>query len=143
MSIWKKQPTSDQIKHFRRGSAGEHLDIQLVEIGDDFLVVSMPVDERTRQPYGLLHGGASALLAEEAASNAAYLAVDEGHFCVGVDLNITHMRAKREGTVFARAAPLRLGRTVQVWQIDIRDEESNAIAVARLTLAVREIRRER
>lgn len=118
----------------------ETLDIHVVEATTDKVVLQMGVGPHVHQPMGILHGGASAVIAESAASIGAFLNCDPGEeFCVGTDLNISHLRAKREGTVTATAVPVRKGRTMHVWQIDITDEDGKAVAVARCTLAIRKI----
>jgi uncharacterized protein (TIGR00369 family) len=106
----------------------------------DRVVLEMDVGPRVHQPMGLLHGGASAVLAESAASLGAYLNCDaEREFAVGTDLNISHLRARRDGTLTATAIPVRKGRTLHVWNIDIADQDGAAIAVARCTLAIRPV----
>jgi 1,4-dihydroxy-2-naphthoyl-CoA hydrolase len=116
----------------------EHLGVRIVEADPDRVVLELDVDSRVHQPFGLLHGGISATLAESAASMGAYLNCDpETELTVGVDLNITHLRAKRSGTVTATATPIRKGRTIHVWGIDLVGEDGKKVAVARCTLAIR------
>lgn len=116
----------------------ETLGIRIVEVTPDRVVLEMDVGPRVHQPMGLLHGGASAALAETAASLGAYLNCDpEREYAVGTDLNISHLRARRDGTVKGTAIPVRKGRTMHVWNIDIVDAEGEAVAVARCTLAIR------
>jgi uncharacterized protein (TIGR00369 family) len=117
----------------------ETLEISAVEVSADKVVLEMPVTSKVHQPMGLLHGGASAVIAESAASIGAFLNCDvsKGEYSVGTDLNISHLRAKTEGKVRATAVPVRKGKTMHVWTIDITDEEGKAIAVARCTLAIR------
>lgn len=111
--------------------------IEIITLAPDKVVATMPVDGRTRQPFGLLHGGASAALAETVASIGAYLNVDpETQAAVGVELNANHLRAKTEGIVTATATPIRRGRTIHVWEIKIEDEESRLVCVSRCTLAI-------
>lgn len=118
----------------------ETLGIRLVEATIDRVVLEMGVGPKVHQPMGILHGGASAVIAESAASIGAFLNCDPGEeFCVGTDLNISHLRAKREGVVTATAVPVRKGRTMHVWQIDLTDEDGTAVAVARCTLAIRKV----
>lgn len=118
----------------------ESLGIRALEATSDRVVLEMDVGPAVHQPMGLLHGGASAVMAESAASIGAYLNCDpDSQFAVGVDLNVTHLRAKRSGTVTATATPIRKGRSIQVWNIDITGEDARAVAVARCTLAVRSI----
>ena len=115
----------------------ETLDIRTVEVTPDRVVLEMDVGPRVHQPFGLLHGGASAVMAESAASIGAFLNCDTGHYSVGIDLNISHLRAKREGTLRATATPIRKGRSVHVWGIELNDEAERPVAVARCTLAIR------
>jgi 1,4-dihydroxy-2-naphthoyl-CoA hydrolase len=118
----------------------EALDIELVSATTDEVIFEMPIGPKVHQPMGLLHGGASAVLAESAASVGAFMNCDpETQYAVGVDLNITHLRARQAGRVRARAVPIRKGRTVHVWSIDIDDEDGVRVAVARCTLAIRDI----
>lgn len=114
----------------------EHLGIVFTEIGADYLRATMPVDQRTHQPYGLLHGGASALLAETLGSTGAMLCVGEGQGVVGIELNANHLRGVRDGLVTGTARALHVGRSTQVWDIRIEDARARAVCVARLTLAV-------
>ena len=117
----------------------ETLQIRGVELSADKVVLEMPVGPRVHQPMGLLHGGASAVVAESAASIGAFMNCDtsKGEYAVGMDLNISHLRAKTEGTVRATATLIRKGKTIHVWGIDIADEDGKLVAVARCTLAVR------
>lgn len=116
----------------------EALGVRAVELDPDRVVFELDVTPKVHQPFGLLHGGASAVIAESAASMGAWLNCDQqNEYTVGVDLNITHLRARREGTVRATATPIRKGRSVQVWAIDIEDQDGERVAVARCTLAVR------
>ncbi|MCC4591765.1 hotdog fold thioesterase [Xanthomonas sacchari] len=113
-----------------------HLGIVFTEAGPDWLRATMPVDARTRQPYGLLHGGASVVLAETLGSTAGNLCVGPGRICVGLEINANHLRAARSGTVTGTARPLHVGRTTQVWEIHIEDAAGKPVCVSRLTLAV-------
>jgi uncharacterized protein (TIGR00369 family) len=118
----------------------ETLGIRTQEMSPDRVVLEMDVTARVHQPMGLLHGGASAVLAESAASLGAYLNCDpEREFAVGTDLNISHLRARRDGTITATATPIRKGRTLHVWNIEIVDADGVAVAVARCTLAIRPV----
>lgn len=114
----------------------EPLGIVFTEVGPDYLRASMPVDARTHQPYGLLHGGASALLAETLGSTAGMLCAAPGHIVVGIEINANHLRGVRDGTVTGTARPLHLGRSTQVWDIRIEDDAQRLVCVSRLTLAV-------
>jgi len=136
MSIWKKTATLEALQINRQETLVEHLGIEITEIGDDYLVASMPVDHRTHQPMGILHGGASIALAETVGSMAANIAVDAEHYCVGLEVNGNHLKSIRQGKVFAKASPFHLGRSTQVWDIQISDEQGNKICVSRLTMAV-------
>lgn len=116
---------------------GTYLGMQWVEIGDNFLKMSMPVNDCTKQPYGLLHGGASCALAETVGSVASYLILDpEVFLCVGLEINANHVRSTKDGIVIATAEPLHLGGTTHVWDIKIRDEKEKLICVSRLTVAI-------
>ncbi len=113
------------------------LDIQFTEIGDNFLKATMPVNVNTHQPYGLLHGGASAALAETVGSVASWMTIDtEKQICVGIEINCNHIREKKEGIVTATVSPLHIGATTHVWDIKITDEREKLICVSRLTVAV-------
>lgn len=142
MTIWKNRKSIEDIQGWNRNTAAERLGIEFTEIGDDYLSARMPVDARTVQPYGILHGGASVLLAETVGSCAANLCVDEeAAYCVGLDINANHVRAAKTGWVLATARPFHLGRTTQVWDIRIADESGQPVCISRLTMAV--VRRER
>jgi 1,4-dihydroxy-2-naphthoyl-CoA hydrolase len=136
--MWKKEVTLEQLNQRDLNTLASHLNMKVIELGDDYLVVSMPVDERTHQPMGLLHGGASVALAETAGSIASNIAVDHNHFCVGMEINANHVKAVRNGTVFAKASPLHIGKTSHVWEIRISDERNQLVCVSRLTMAVRQ-----
>jgi 1,4-dihydroxy-2-naphthoyl-CoA hydrolase len=115
----------------------ELLGIEATELSPDRVVMKMPVDSRHHQPFGILHGGASVVLAETAASYGAYLNCDpEKEYVVGLEINANHVRSKRDGTVTAEATPLHKGRSTMVWDIRIRDEEGRLICVSRCTMAV-------
>ncbi len=115
-----------------------HLGIVFTEVGEDYLCATMPVDQRTLQPFGLLHGGASVALAETLGSVGAGLVVGTGKACVGLDINANHTRGMRDGTVTGRALPKHLGRSTHVWQIDITDEQGRLVCTSRLTMAILE-----
>ena len=140
MSIWFADPGPDAIDRLNAlgtGTIDGHLGVRITEIGDDYLRGSMPVDERTRQPYGLLHGGASVVLAETLGSLAAALTVDHDvKYCVGLEVNANHLRSARSGRVTGTARPEHIGSTTQVWSIRIRDEQDRPTCIARLTVAV-------
>ncbi|WP_275556351.1 hotdog fold thioesterase [Mixta sp. Marseille-Q2659] len=137
MAIWKRQTTLAEINARNAGCLVEHLGIHFTALHDDGLEARMPVDARTRQPFGLLHGGASVVLAETLGSMAGYLCTEGEEMLVGLEVNANHLRAVREGEVRGRCRPLHLGRTHQVWQIDIFDEQDRLCCSARLTTSVR------
>jgi 1,4-dihydroxy-2-naphthoyl-CoA hydrolase len=138
MSIWfKKDLSVTDFSELGKGSMSELLGIEWVEIGPDFMKAKMPVDNRTKQPYGLLHGGASCVLAETIGSVASAMVVDHTKFyCVGLEINANHVRSARDGFVNAVATPLHLGASTHVWDIKIYDELEKMICVSRLTIAV-------
>jgi 1,4-dihydroxy-2-naphthoyl-CoA hydrolase len=114
-----------------------HLGIEYMEVGTDYIKARMPVDHRTHQPLGMLHGGASTALAETLGSVAANLSVDEKkYYCVGLEINANHIRSIKEGWVFGTAKPLHIGRSTQVWEILINNENEQLVCISRLTLAV-------
>ena len=137
MPIWKKQFTLDDLKALHVDTAEGHLGIEFTGIGDDWLAARMPVDKRTVQPFRILHGGASVLLAESVGSCAANLCVDQEQFyCVGLDINANHIRGMKSGWVTGTARPLHLGRSTHVWQIHITNETGALVCVSRLTMSV-------
>ncbi len=116
---------------------GEHIGLSLTELGVDFLKATMPVDHRTKQPYGLLHGGASCVLAETLGSVASALVVNPEKFiCVGIEINANHIRSAKEGLVTGNCTPIHLGASTHVWDIRINDEKNRLICVSRLTVAI-------
>ncbi len=138
MKIWKQKFTLQEAAASRANTMVDYLGIELTDIGDDFLVGRMPVDDRTRQPHGIMHGGASCVLAETVASVAANFCVDERSYCVGMEINTSHIKMVQKGYVFGTAKPLHLGRSSQVWEILIVDENQALVSVNRLRLAVLE-----
>jgi 1,4-dihydroxy-2-naphthoyl-CoA hydrolase len=137
MSIWFKPFTVDQLNAYQQETLVSHLGIRYTEVGEDFLSARMPVDPRTKQPAGILHGGASVALAETLGSTGANLVVDrEKKLCVGLEINANHVRAMREGEVTGTARPLHIGGSTQVWEIRIVDEQQRLVCVSRITLAV-------
>ena len=131
-----RRPTPAELDALSAGSAIEHLGIVVTEVGDDFLRATMPVDARTVQPYGLLHGGASVLLAETLGSSAGNLCVADGQRVVGIEINAIHLQAVTGGLVTGTARPLHVGRRTQVWEIRIEDARGRLACVSRITLAV-------
>lgn len=134
-------PSVAEINAWCRQTMGEHLGIEIVDVGERYLVGRMPVDHRTHQPMGLLHGGASVALAETLGSIGAVLQVDRTRqACVGLEINANHIKGVRSGHVVGRAEALHVGRTTQVWQITIRHEETDAlVCTSRITMAVIDI----
>ena len=137
-AIWfDKELTLEQILPLGAGTMSEYLGIEWVELGDDYIKAKMPVDGRTKQPYGLLHGGASCVLAETIGSIASAMVVDHSRFiCVGLDINANHVRSARQGFVTGIATPLHLGGNTHVWDIKIYDEIQKLVCISRLTVAV-------
>src|ERR1700689_3431713 len=128
MSIWRSLRTLEELNGNRDGTLIANLGILFTEIGDDFVRGTMPVDARTRQPYGLLHGGASVALAETLGSTGATMCVDTTQFlCLGQEINANHVRAARAGLVTGTARPVHLGGRTQVWTTDIRDDAGNLV----------------
>ena len=136
MSIWRVEPSAAELTERGHHSLAGHLGIRITAVGADFLQATMPVEARTHQPYGVLHGGASVALAETAGSIASMLCVGPGETCLGQEINANHVRAVREGLVTATARPFHLGRRSHVWHIEIRDEAERLVCVSRLTLAI-------
>ncbi|WHZ19390.1 MAG: 1,4-dihydroxy-2-naphthoyl-CoA hydrolase in menaquinone biosynthesis [Rhodanobacteraceae bacterium] len=136
MPIWKRSADLETVNGWSARTRMRALDIRITEIGDDYLRGTMPVDDRTRQPYGILHGGASVALAETLGSTAAMLCCDDGFAAVGLDINANHLRAVREGTVTGTARPLHIGRSTQVWEIRIENAAGALTCTSRLTMAV-------
>jgi 1,4-dihydroxy-2-naphthoyl-CoA hydrolase len=137
MGLWKQQATLELVNGWSPNTMIAMLGIRITDIGDDYLRGTMPVDERTHQPYGLLHGGASVTLAETLGSAAAMLCVDpDTERAVGLDINANHVRGVTKGIVTGTARPIHIGRTTQVWEIRIEDEQQRLVCIARLTVAI-------
>lgn len=136
--IWfKKEFSLQKLQSMSARTMGEHIGIVFTEIGDNYLKATMPVDERTRQPYGLLHGGASVALAETLGSVASSLVIDTSVFiCVGIEINANHIRSIRRGLVTGIATPVHLGSSTHVWDIKIFDEREKLVCISRLTVAI-------
>lgn len=140
MKIWKKDFTLYELNNSGIDSMPGYVGIEFTAFGDDFLTAKMPVDHRTKQPMGLLHGGASVVLAETIGSVAGILCVAEVHkTVVGVEINANHLRSALSGWVFGTARPVKIGRRIQVWNIEIKDEQDKLICVSRFTAAVTSI----
>ena len=138
MAIWFKDEFSlEKLTALSAGTMAEFLGIEWLEVGENFIRAKMPVDERTRQPYGLLHGGASCVLAETIGSVASALVIDQSRaFCVGLEINANHIRTAKDGYVTGIGSPLHLGSTTHVWDIKIYDDRDKLVCVSRLTVAV-------
>jgi 1,4-dihydroxy-2-naphthoyl-CoA hydrolase len=136
MSIWKTELTVPQLQAFMNNTLVEHLDIQITEIGEDYVTATMPVDQRTHQPMGILHGGASVVLAESLGSMAAQMAAEPGRACVGLEINANHISSVRSGRVMGKASPVHIGRSTQVWDIKISEDNGKTVCVSRLTMSV-------
>jgi len=134
--IWKKEFTVDDLNQSRANTLIDHLDIIFEEKGADFLTASMPVDSRTHQPMGILHGGASVVLAETLGSYASLMALGDGYYSVGLEIKANHIKSVSRGRVTGRTTPLHLGKTTQVWDIDIKTDQGERICASRLTMAV-------
>ena len=136
--IWfDKELSIEKLKPLGPNTMAAHIGIEWVEVGENFMKAKMPVDQRTNQPYGLLHGGASCVLAETLGSVASAMVIDHSKFyCVGLEINANHVRGVREGYVTGVASPLHLGNTTHIWDIKIYDEEEKLVCVSRLTVAI-------
>ncbi len=136
-SIWYKPANVEYLNQISKGTMVDFLGISFIEIGDDYLKATMPVTEKTKQPMGILHGGANVVLAETLASIAAMGVLNtETHYSVGLDINANHIRSVSEGIVTGITKPLHLGRTTQVWSIDIFNEKGSLTCTSRMTAAV-------
>ncbi len=137
--IWKVKPSLEILQQIGANTLSENLGIEMVEFGDDFITAKMPVDHRTVQPFRILHGGASVALAETLGSVASVLTLekDTKKQVVGVEINANHLSSAREGSwVYGTVKPIRVGRTIQVWNIEIKDESGKLVCVSRLTCAI-------
>ncbi len=132
-----KKNTLEQIEAFQKNTMTDHLGIKITDYGNNYICGKMPVDHRTKQPYGLLHGGASVAFAETLGSIGAGMQIDyNNQSVVGIEINASHLKSIKKGWVYGRAQPLRVGKTIQVWDINITDKDDNLICASRLTLAV-------
>ena len=136
MRIWKRPISVELLTASNANSAVTHLGIEFLEVGDDFIKARVPVDKRTRQPYGILHGGVSVVLAETLGSCGAASAAPEGHRAVGLDINANHLKSASSGWVTGITRPVHIGRTTQVWQIDMTNDAGELTCVSRITMAV-------
>jgi 1,4-dihydroxy-2-naphthoyl-CoA hydrolase len=136
MPIWTRPISVEALTASHKDTAPEHLGMEFLEVGDDFITARVPVDHRTRQPYGLLHGGVSVVLAETLGSCGAIYCTPPGHRVVGLDINANHIRAATSGWVTGKTTPVHVGRSTQVWAIEVRNEAGELTCVSRITMAV-------
>jgi len=136
MSLWKRPLTVEILNAVHVDSAAAHLGIEFLEVGDDFICARVPVDSRTRQPLGLLHGGVSVLLAETLGSCGAAFSAPPGYRAVGLDINANHLRGVTSGWVTGTCRPVHVGRTTQVWQIELTNEAGELTCISRITMAI-------
>ncbi len=137
MTLWKREPDLDELNANQKNTIGEVLDIRFEGFDGESITASMAVDSRTHQPYGLLHGGASVVLAETLGSTASYLCIDPTAFyCVGIEVNANHLRALRSGRVAAVCRPVHVGRSTHVWDIRLSGDDGKPSCISRLTVAV-------
>lgn len=136
--MFKQQPSIEFLNRLNENTLGQHLGIEITEIGEDFILAKMPVDNRTHQPMGLLHGGASVAFAETLGSIAGTLCLEDmtKQHIVGLEINANHIKGVRSGWVYGRVAALHVGRSTQVWEIKITNEEGKLVCMSRITLAV-------
>lgn len=135
--VFSQKPSLDQINQSGRNTMTEHLGIIFTEVGDDYLSATMPVDERTKQPMGLLHGGANVVLAETLGSVASSLTLDlSKQICVGLEINANHLKGVRSGLVTGITKPIHIGKSTQVWEIKITNEQGQLCCISRITMAI-------
>ena len=136
--IWKHTPEIDHMNAFSKNTLGDNLGMVFTEVGDDFMKATMPVDHRTRQPFGLLHGGASVALAETLGSVASQYCIDDpgNYYGVGLEINANHVRSASSGLVTGVVKPVRVGKTSHVWNIEIFDDKDKLVCVSRITIAI-------
>jgi 1,4-dihydroxy-2-naphthoyl-CoA hydrolase len=139
MAIWfKKNLELKDFVNWNKNTMTEYIGLEFTEIGDDYISATLPVDHRTQQPYGLLHGGASCVLAETMGSIASALVVDhQKYFTVGVEINANHVRSAKSGFVTGTCKPIKLGKNLHVWEIKITDEDDQLICISRLTVMIK------
>ncbi len=136
--IWKNSPSLEGLNNLSKNTINENIGIEFIEIGNDYIVAKMPVDQRTKQPMGLLHGGASLVLAETLGSIASVLLIDDltKEAAVGIEINANHLNSTKNGYVFGTVRPIKTGRRIHVWEIKIKDESNKPICVSRLTTMI-------
>ena len=131
----------ESLRQMSKNTMVSHLGIEFVEVGDNYIMATMPVDHRTHQPMGLLHGGASVALAETLGSIGATMTLDlRKQYAVGLEINTNHLRSVRSGIVTGKASPIHIGRTTQVWSIEITNEENKKVAISRITMAILDVK---
>lgn len=135
-AIWTRPISCEILHQLHDGTAVRQLGIEFTEVGDDFIAARVPVDTRTKQPYGLLHGGVSVVLAETLGSCGAAFTCPEGHRAVGLDINANHLKGATQGWVTGVTRPVHIGRSTQVWHIDLRNEAGELTCVSRITMSV-------
>ncbi len=136
--IWKTEPTLEALNAMGKNTLGESIGMEFTAVGADFMTAKIPVDHRTVQPFRILHGGASVSLAETLGSVASYLCIDTSKYsAVGLEINANHLSSVREGgVVFGTVKPIRVGKTIHVWQIEIKDEREKLVCISRFTVAI-------
>jgi 1,4-dihydroxy-2-naphthoyl-CoA hydrolase len=135
--IWKNKLGESELQRFQSGTMAEHLGLKILEIGEDFILGEMPINEKTIQPFGILHGGASAALSESMGSVASYLCIDlENEIPVGIEINANHLYQGKGKKVLAKTTPIRIGSRIHVWNTEIFDEEKRLLCVSRLTVMI-------
>lgn len=135
-AIWTRPISCEILHQLHEGTAVRQLGIEFTEVGDDFIAARVPVDARTKQPYGLLHGGVSVVLAETLGSCGAAFTCPEGHRAVGLDINANHLKGATQGWVTGITRPVHIGRSTQVWHIDLRNDAGELTCVSRITMSV-------
>ena len=143
VKIWKKEFEIDELNLFSKESIVGNTGIEFLEKGKDFISATMPVDKRTKQPLGILHGGASAVLAETLGSTASYMTLDDSSYSVGLEIKANHLKSVSKGRVKGVVKPGHLGKTTQVWDISIENEKSELICVSRLTMLILKVSTDR
>ena len=142
MAVFPPELTIEDLNRSMPNTMREHIGIQFTTVPVDYLEAKMPVDQRTQQPMGLLHGGASVALAETMGSIGAYCVIDQSkYFCVGLEINANHLKGAKGGYVIGRTTPIHIGKQTHVWEIRIRDEQDNPICISRITMAILEIKK--
>ncbi|OEK01479.1 thioesterase [Roseivirga sp. 4D4] len=135
--MFQKGITLDAINQMCQNTLVEHLGIEIIELGEDYIIAKMPVDHRTHQPMGLLHGGASVVLAETIGSIAASLTLNQKlQHCVGLEVNANHVKSVKSGCVFGKTKAIHLGKRTQIWEISITNDQDELVCISRLTMAI-------